>query len=525
MIPGIDDRLAQLARAGHQHLLRTGLKGLEKESLRMAPDGSLAQTPHPAALGSALTHPAITTDYSEALIELITPPFADAADTLRFLEAIHSFVYRHLGDEFLLATSMPCGLSGDDSVPIARYGSSNIGQMKYIYRRGLGYRYGRAMQAIAGLHFNYSVDEALWPVLRELAGAQEPLADFIAASYFGAIRNVHRYGWLLTYVFGSSPAVSKSFFSGREHIAQSFAEFDADTLYRPYATSLRMSDIGYRNDSQAALDISFDNLDDYVASLSAAISLPYPEYENIGVKVDGEYRQLNANILQIENEYYSAIRPKQIAHSGEKPTLALKRRGVRYLELRSMDLGCFGPTAVNPDKLRFMETFLLFCLLADSPNLPADEKAETNRNGLAVACCGRTPGFQLFRHGRAVALRDWAEEIIEAMRGVAEALDGDDIERPYGRSLDAAQAVVADSELTPSARILAEMRENRESFNDYALRLSRRHAEYWRTRPLSPELARQFTQEAELSWAEQRRIEAADSLSLDEFLQRYFTQA
>jgi glutamate--cysteine ligase len=522
--PRLDARLHRLVQAGQQHLLRHGLKGLEKESLRMAPDGTIAQTPHPTALGSALTHPWITTDYSEALIELITPPFADPAETLSFLEDIHTFAYRHLGGEFLLATSMPVGLSGDESIPIARYGSSNIGLMKHVYRRGLAYRYGRTMQSIAGVHFNYSVNEALWPVLRDLEASADPLPKFIADAYFGVIRNVHRYGWLLIYLFGSSPAVCKSFFAGREHLAAAFPEFDRETLYRPYATSLRMSDIGYRNDNQASLDISFDNLDDYVASLAAAISKPYPPYERIGVKVDGEFRQLNANILQIENEYYSSIRPKQITRSGEKPTLALKRRGVSYLELRALDLDCFDPAGASLDELRFLETFVLFCLLADSPHLGGDEKAEASRNGLSVACCARTPGFRLFRGGREIALPDWASELLDAMAGVAEILDGDDPLKPYSRSVERQRDTIADPDRTPAVRILAEMRRNRESFAVHALRLSQQHAARWRERRLDADRMERFRLDAEASWEEQRRIEAADELPFDAFLERYFAQ-
>ena len=409
MNPNKDARLHRLLQAGQQHLLRNGLKGLEKESLRLAPDGTLAQSPHPATLGSALTHPWITTDYSEALIELITPPFPEIGDTLDFLADVHAFVYENLGEELLLATSMPIGIAGDDTIPIARYGTSNIGWMKHVYRRGLAYRYGRAMQAIAGVHFNYSANEALWPVLRELEGARASLPEFIANGYFGAVRNVHRYGWLVVYLFGSSPAISKAFFTGREPLAAAFPEFDAETLHRPYATSLRMSDIGYRNDSQASLEISCNNLDDYVASLSAAIDKPYPPYEQLGVKVDGEYRQLNANILQIENEYYSAIRPKQVARSCEKPTVALKRRGVRYLELRVLDLMCFEPLGVGSRDLRFLETFLLYCLLADSPPLDGGERGEAARNSLRVACCGRTPAGR-FCSGTGLrnCWRDWS---------------------------------------------------------------------------------------------------------------------
>lgn len=525
MNPSIHSRLERLLRAGQEHLLRDGLKGLEKESLRMTPEGKPAQTPHPSGLGSALTHPGITTDYSEALIELITPPFTDPAATAACLEDIHSFVYRHLGEEFLLAGSMPCGLQGDESIPIARYGTSNIGHMKHVYRRGLAWRYGRAMQAIAGVHFNYSVNEALWPVLRQLEGSSADLRSYVDAAYFGTIRNVHRHGWLPVYLFGMSPAVDKGFFTGREALTRNFPLFDQRTFYRPYATSLRMSDIGYRNDNQSGLDISFDRLEDYVASLARAIGTPHPEYERIGVRVDGEYRQINCNILQIENEYYSSIRPKQIAASGEKPTLALKRRGVRYLELRSLDLGLFDPAGVNVERLRFLEIFLLLCLLAESPPLPADEKGECARNGLAVACCGRTPGFVLQRGGREVPLRAWAEELLESMRPVAAILDAGDPSRPYSHSLAAQSAAVEDPDSTPSARVLAELRERQASFCEYALHLSRQHAAHYRARGLPPETAAKFRAEADESLAEQARIEAGDTLPFDEFLQRYFAQA
>lgn len=521
----IESRLNLLVGAGQQHLLKGGLKGLEKESLRITSLGRIAQTPHPAALGSALTHPYITTDYSEALIELITPPFGDAADTLKFLDDLHQFVYDSLEDELLLATSMPCEIEGDESIPIAVYGSSNIGRMKQVYRRGLAHRYGRAMQAIAGIHFNYSVNEAFWPVYQDLLGNTDPLDKFIADQYFGLIRNTHRYGWLIMYLFGASPALCKSFFASREHLAAEFAQFDSKTLYRPYATSLRMSDIGYRNANQATLDISFNSLDEYIASLSEAIGTRYPEYEKIGVKVGGEYRQLNANILQIENEYYSAIRPKQVANSGEMPTLALKRRGLRYVELRSIDLCCFQPVGAALSQLRFLELFLLYCLLEPSPPLGTDEKRASSHNSLGVACCGRTPGYTLQRGGRSVPMRDWALELAEAMAPVAELLDEEEHGRPYGATLDALSAAITDPEQTPSARVLAQMRERGESFQDFALRMSRQHAELFRARRLEGTRAKEFRREAEESLREQQCIEGGDRLSFDEFLQNYFAQA
>ncbi len=525
MYERIDSQLRLLTDAGQQHLLGKGLQGIEKESLRITREGCIAQTPHPAALGSALTHPYITTDYSEALLELITPPFHEGADTLQFLEDLHLFVYQHLDNELLLASSMPCRIDGDESIPIARYGTSNIGQMKHVYRRGLAYRYGRSMQAIAGVHFNYSVTDSLWPVLRELNGHSEPLEKFVADSYFCLIRNIKRYGWLLLYLFGASPALCKSFLAHRKEFAGSFVELDSQTLYRPYATSLRMSDIGYKNGTQASLNISFNNLAEYIASLTRAIETPYVPYQEIGIKVDGEYRQLNSNILQIENEYYSSIRPKQIAFSGEKPTLALKRRGIRYIELRSLDLNFFDPAGIDLDQLRFLELFLLFCLLEESPLIDASEQGEISHNFITVACCGRTPGLDLRRNQRAIPLTEWASALAEAMQGLADTLDAGDSEKPYSRTLLARMASIREPDLTPSARMLAEMRETGESFATYSLRLSARHADYFRSRQLNPQRALLFQQQSAASLIEQRRIEAADTLSFDEFLRRYFAQS
>jgi len=521
---GYNKRLQALLTDGQTHLLKDGLKGLEKESLRLNSRGVIATSPHPAAFGSALTHPWITTDYSEALIELITPPFADVEDTIGFLEDIHRFVFSNLNDELLLATSMPIGLSGDESIPIAEYGHSNIGKMKHIYRKGLAYRYGRTMQSIAGVHFNYSVNEKLWPVLKKIDNNQSPLPRYISDGYFGVLRNVHRYGWLLIYLFGNSPAISKSFFSGREALADKFPELDRETLYRPHATSLRMSDIGYRNDNQTSLDISLNDIDDYVRDLESTMNHPYGPYEEIGLRIDGEYRQLSTNILQIENEYYSSIRPKQVALSGERPTIALRKRGVRYVELRALDLNCFSPTGVTIEELRFLETFVLFCLLTDSPLLHADEKAETNRNSLSTACCGRTPDFSLLRHGQTLSVQEWASEILDAMLEVANILDHGSDRALYAKSIEKHREALAHPEYTLSARVLREMMESKLSFSEYAIKLSKAHAVQWKGQPLSARQADSFRNEVDTSIRQQQQIEVSDLLSFEEYLQRYMAK-
>lgn len=517
-------RLERLLASDQQQLICDGLKGIEKESLRVTHDGFIAQTPHPAALGSALTHPYITTDYSEALIELITPPFTDIKDTLGYLHRLHQFVYENLDHEILLGASMPCGIDGDESIPIARYGSSNVGRMKHVYRHGLWHRYGRTMQAIAGIHFNYSVPTALWPVLKQLEKSERSLEQFTADGYFGLVRNFQRIGWIILYLFGESPAICKSFFKSRPSLMSQFEEFDRGTLYHPYATSLRMSDIGYKSKNQASLHIDYNSLDGYVASLGNAITTPYPEYEKIGVKVNGEYQQLNSNLLQIENEFYSTMRPKQIAMSGEKPTLALKRRGVRYIEMRSLDLDLFSPIGIDADKARFIEALLLTCLVTDSPCNTEEDFAINNANQLAVANFGRKPGLELIRNGKKIVLKDWAEEIIEAMQPVCAILDQNISDKPYSSALARQRIPVQDPDRTPSARMLKTMSDLRLPFARLALNTSIEHERYFRLNKLDEAQTREFQELAAQSLAKQKDIESKDRLTFDEFLQQYFAQ-
>ncbi len=517
-----EERLQRILEGDADLFARGSRMGIEKESLRVTEDGDIAQSPHPRALGSALTHRYITTDFSEALMEFITPPYVNPRDALSCLNDTHRFVYANLAnDELLWASSMPCKVDGDESVPIARYGSSNVGTMKNVYRRGLSYRYGRLMQAIAGVHFNYSFPEALWPVLQKLQGNHDPLQRFVSDSYFGLIRNFQRHGWLIPYLFGSSPVVCKSFLAGN---AAGFPDFDAGSWYQPFATTLRMSDIGYKNKNQAGLCISYDDVDAYIESLSRAIETPSADYQAIGVVVDGEYRQLNANILQIENEYYSFIRPKRVAHSGEKPTVALAARGVEYVEVRALDVAAFDPGGINEDQMRFLEAFLVFCALRDSEAISDRDRGEIEHNQQAVAVRGRQPGLALKRRGREVALRDWADEICKVLDGICRLLDAGEQGEPYTQALERQREAIADPERLPSARMLAEMAASNESYFQYAMRLSREHRDYFLGTRLDDAQRLQFEAEASRSLAEQRDIEAADKLSFAEYLENYFSQ-
>ena len=498
-------------------LLRGGLRGLEKESLRVDHKGILSHCPHPESLGSALTHPHLTTDYSEAMMEFVTPAYPSNWETLQFLCDLHSFVADNLEDELLWAQSMPCLMPQDCEIPIADYGTSNLGRMKSVYRNGLGFRYGRTMQAISGVHFNYSLPIAFWEPYREQQQGRQNLNEFISEQYMALIRGYRRYAWLLIYLFGASPAFCKSFSTERHPVLE---ELDSQTWYAPYGTSLRMSDIGYRNKSQAALQISANSLDGYVSDLAAAVTTPNSQYGAIGVLVDGEYRQLNSNTLQIENEYYSPIRPKSRADNLDRPTLALKEFGVEYVEVRTLDLNMMDPVGINQNQLRFVEALLIYCLLVESPPIDAREQAEIDARDLLVAREGRQPGLKLPRNGRKVTLTDWALEILETVREIAVVLDVGD--EGYASATDAQVAAVLESELTPSARILNHMRTAGASFLEFTLESSRAHAKYFSNLKLTPEKQNMLCQFAVESLQEQRRLEEHPQQPFDAYLKDYF---
>ncbi len=497
-----------------------GRKGIEKESLRVNTNGYLSQTGHPEALGSALTNRYITTDFSEALLEFVTPAYRNTWETLRAICDIHQFTYKNLGDELLWVASMPCRIPDDPEIPLARYGDSNVGQMKTIYRRGLGYRYGRSMQTIAGVHFNYSLPETFWAPYAQLLGDSRDEDEFRSEQYLALIRNVRRFGWLLLYLFGASPALCKSF-AGEGHVRM--PSLNDETWYEPFGTSLRMSDLGYNNQTQSRIDISLNDIDEYIRDLSASIQTLEPAYAKIGVKVDGVYRQLNACQLQIENEYYSPVRPKRVARSGERPTAALRRGGVEYVEIRSLDINLFDPCGINQNTMRFAEAFLVYCLLENSAPFDCAGLDEVKSNQLETARYGRDPQLRLRRDGAETSLTDWAGRILDGVAGVAEMIDKSEGGDSYIGAVNASRALVAEPDNTPSARVLQELRSANCSFFDFALASSTGHRDYFASiTPLSDSRYDELGNEARESILRQRDIEASDEIDFDEYLAHYF---
>ncbi|UTW46683.1 glutamate--cysteine ligase [bacterium SCSIO 12696] len=518
----MQQRLALLKQPGRQKLLAGIRHGVEKESLRVTPDGQLALTPHPQGLGSALAHPSITTDFSEALLEFITEPSDSHQQTINYLEQLHRYTYRQIGDELLWANSMPCVLGADEDIPEARYGSSNVGTMKQVYRIGLGHRYGRLMQTIAGIHYNFSLPDSLWELLQQEDQHNGSLTDYKTEGYLGLIRNFRRYFWLLMYLFGASPAVCRSFAKNRNHQLSPIGT-DHHSLHSPQATSLRMGDLGYQSSAQDELVVCYNTLDQYITTLRSALSKPYPDYEQAGLKnPDGSYRQLNTHLLQIENEFYSPIRPKRTTHSGEPPVRALWERGIEYIEVRCLDLNPLLPVGIDARQMRFVDTFLVMCLLNDSPTTYTVEYYGILENQRRMVYRGRDPELTLLRNEVEVPLQQWGQELFAAMAPVAKLLDNSHGGTDYSEALTHFARQLNQPELTLSAGILADIEGNQSSYFRRALAHSRQHREYFMDSPLDPAVEEQLQQQAQDSLAKQRDIEAADNITFEEFLANYY---
>ena len=512
------DEVRQFSQQSTAQVLRGITRGFERECLRVDVHGHLARTPHPTALGSKLTHPWITTDYAEALLEFITPPSQDPEFPLAFLQDIHRFTARQLQGEIMWAGSMPCVVGEDKDIAIADYGTSNSARMKAAYREGLGLRYGRHMQTIAGAHYNWSLPDEFWSALKQCCSPNTSMQDFKSERYFGLIRNFLRYCWLIPYLFGASPAICQSFLQGRN---SDLLELVPGTLYRPYATSLRMSDLGYQNRAQDQLHVSFSSLTEYTRALETAIRTPDPFYEKLGVREGDRWKQLNPNVLQIENEFYAAIRPKRIGKAGERPAKALNQYGVEYIEVRMFDLNPFVDIGISPEQSTFADVLLLMCLFRDSPPITSREQGENDENKRRVVNQGRQPGLTLLAHNREQDFRPLAHGLFDDMALFAEMLDTAYGDSRYVTTLEHLRGRIDDPDTTPSARMLAGAREYGGYFK-YAMALSRSHHQELLAQPLEEPTRAKFADVAQRSLAEQTRLEALKQDSFEDYVNNYY---
>ncbi len=520
-------------------------RGFEKESLRVDKTGTIALSRHPHALGSSLTHPMITTDYCESLLEFVTPAVEEIDKLFETLYDLHQFTYHILKQEgkaeFLWAASMPSRLVPEAEIPIAHYGISNIGQLKYVYRKGLGVRYGKTMQTIAGIHYNFSFSKNFWIAYQELqqknqealpqpharksagipAGIPLDIDSFISEQYLGLLRNAQRFGWLLPLLYGASSAFCACFHKSSRHDLEMFEDH---TKIGPYATSLRLSDLGYQNKSQAGNLISYNGLLEYLETMHTAIHTVVPEYEQIGVKVDGEYRQLSACRLQIEDEHYAAFRPKRVTPPDARMIAAIARNGIEYIEIRSLDIDPYLPLGIEPKTIHVLDAFLLMCLLKDSPPITPEESTRIRANHIQTVNLGRKYGTMLRKENdEEISVVEYAKELLADMGRTAHVLDRAYSVQDFTNSVAEASEKLANMDELPSAKIVAEIKQNQESYFGFANRWSKIHEAEFLNKDLDYEKLKYYNELAAESHHDLLELEQHKNLSFDEFLKRYLS--
>lgn len=526
MTLSLHDYIDAFNQEKHFKALSSTGRGIEREALRVLPEGKLSQQGHYSQLGAALTHGEITTDYSETLLEFITPVSFSPEEVIAQLQDIQKYTFANINSELLWPMSMPCFVNNVDEVPLAQYGSSNIGKMKTVYRQGLKNRYGSMMQVIAGIHFNFSFSQDFWKVMQSLHNDEQELRDFISDRYFSILRNYKRYCWLIPYLYGSSPALCDSFLQGKESPLP-FKKSPNGALYLEYATSLRMSDLGYTSSEQSSLKICYNNLNDYVDGVQTAIGLKSEQFADIGVKVNGEYQQLNGNILQIENELYAPIRPKQVMKSGEKPSQALRDRGVEYIEVRALDVNPFVDTGISIEQVHFLDIFLTYCAFLDNKEFDCDSQEYHENNMNEVVLRGRDPELLLSDVDcegdiSKKSVMQWGNELFDNMAHVAKLLDKAYVTNNYTDAINREREKINNSSLTPSAKILSLMVDQQQSLSEYSLALASKYRQESFKRDYQFYSEQYFTESVAKSYENLRDIEKNDTLSFDEFLADYF---
>ena len=440
------------------------LRGIERESLRVDHKGRISQKNHPENLGSSLTSKDITTDFAEALIEFVTPTFESAEALHEHLNLLHRFLYTEMDKEILWNFSMPCSFQNEQEIRIAEYGESNSGMLKHIYRKGLRLRYGSIMQCVSGIHYNFSISHGSWKSLNKNLNQ-----DFVNERYLGAIRNIKRNFWFLLERLGASPIANESYLYGREHTLDKHNE---DDLFLPNATSLRMSEVGYQSSIQDSLEISYNNLNEFVDAIVRGIKTPVKDFEDIGLfDTNGIAQQISTGILQIENELYDIVRPKRAGPSGSRPATLLKEAGIEYLELRGIDVNPFIPEGIDANKMKLLDIYIIHSLISESPFISRDEIEEIKVNQRVMVRNGRAKDVRLIRNGVLVPLSEIRNIYLDELEQTAKALE------EYSEGYLSAFNSEMSLDLLPSEKIMQEVELSNLSFQDYGLEHSKKIAQ------------------------------------------------
>ena len=482
------------------------LRGIERESLRVDENGNISQKNHPQNLGSPLTNKDITTDFAEALLELVTPTFESPEELFAYLNLLHKFVYSEIGEEILWNFSMPCAFKNEKEIRIAEYGNSNSGMLKHIYRKGLRLRYGSIMQCVSGIHYNFSLTKDSWKILDKNSDQ-----DYINEKYLGAIRNIKRNFWFILEQFGASPLMHKSYLYEREH---SLKKYNSNDLFLPYATSLRMSNVGYQSNIQDSLKISYNNLDEFINALIKGIQTPVKKFKDIGMFDNaGIAQQISMGILQIENELYDIVRPKRSGPSGSRPSTLLKTEGIEYLELRGIDINPFIPEGIDINKIKLLDIYIIHSLVSESPYMSDEEIKEIKTNQKTMVSEGRLKNTMLSKNGDLVSLTELRKIFLSELEQTAKALD-----EYFDGYLDSFYSEMSKSEL-PSEKILSDMEAEGFEFQNYGLIQSKKIADEFKSSDVSDFST--MTYMAKTSIENLKNLEESSSMDINKYVELY----
>ncbi|WP_281615295.1 bifunctional glutamate--cysteine ligase GshA/glutathione synthetase GshB [Flammeovirga sp. SubArs3] len=403
-----------------QHLssrLFEGNFGFEKENIRVDKSGHIALTPHPEKLGDKLTHPYITTDFSESQIEMITPIRPSVKEALGFLETIHDIVTLNLdNDELLWPQSTPPLLPEDEAkINIAHFGEKGIENEKY--REHLANTYGKKKQLLSGIHFNFSFPEKALEHYYKTSEKNISYDKFKEEIYLRITRNFLKDRWFLIALLGNSPVLHNTY---NKSCIDELPKATSDAHHFCDATSMRSSMCGYKNNIDLILDYS--SIENYKKSIKSWI---------------------DKGVISSEKENYSTLRLKEI--NGK----------LSHIEVRLLDLDPLVKCGINPLNAEIIHIFLIYCLLKDEEGISDEEQTEAHFNQEIAAEQGMSMTADLKIDGKKVNLQ---REIMLKYRAIEKTVE-DILPQKYMASLEHLRNLSDHLKHRPAYRVLEGIKE------------------------------------------------------------------
>ncbi|WP_343183925.1 glutamate--cysteine ligase [Buchnera aphidicola (Ceratovacuna keduensis)] len=443
-------------------------RGIERESIRIDENGNFSKKLHPKKLGSSLTHKWITTDFSENLIEFVSPKTKNINELKKFLKDIYIYTIKNLNKEMLWPLSIPPYYPKNEKIiKIAKYGNSIIGKKKELYRIGLKNRYGTYKNIISGIHYNFSFSSKFW---KKYINKKKINKNMISKGYMHIIRNYYRFGYFISYVFGASPYISKKIKTKNKiKINKYYLKEKEDILFSKWSTSLRNSKFGNYNNIKKKINIKFNSLSEYIKKVKKALNTKDKDFK----KIKNKKQQINDNIIQLENELYIQIRPKQNTKKNETQLNALEKRGIKYIEIRSLDINPFSNIGIKKYQIFFLDLFLIWCISKKSPYIKKCEMKKINKNWENICIKGKKPGQKIYINNKKKTFIKISLKILKKIKKIAKILDSNTNSKEYEKACNKVKKILKNKKLTYSSKILNNIKKS--NIKTFGLKISKKY--------------------------------------------------